>query len=252
MSGIKKAALAVVVLAFVVSEISCASDSKSGAEPAVKPLDASHAHYGKTYAEWAAAWVQYVNAYHKPDCANPFMDTTGKNCAVDQDPKSPVFFLVGAFGGVVKRKCTVPKDKALFLPIASVSGDNAGVPTAMLVSDAGLKTYVQATYDNLAPKRLWLRVDGEDIGNLEMGGIRSAPYTLTFTDGMNNAYACNKVDGVVGKFNGYVGGYWALLPALSPGVHDIQYGITRGVDPLTGDPSQPTFMLDVSYELDVQ
>src|SRR5687767_14353396 len=89
----------VVVLAGLVSACG-GDDEKPNAEPTLDILDPTEVHYGKTYEEWAAAWVQYVNDVAPPECINPILDTTGETCALYQDPESPVFLLVGNFGGI--------------------------------------------------------------------------------------------------------------------------------------------------------
>src|SRR4051812_48129362 len=66
-------------------------------------LDPSASHDGKTYAEWAEAWVQYWTSTAPPECVNPITDDTGESCALYQAAESPVFFLAGNFGGVTLR-----------------------------------------------------------------------------------------------------------------------------------------------------
>jgi hypothetical protein len=230
---------------------SCASDATGAAKVSAKLLDPAAAHEGKTYAQWAEQWVRYSYAYHPPECANPFEDTTGASCDLDQDPESPTFYLVGAFGGVARRKCTIPKEKAIFLPLVSVAGDNAGVSADKLASDADLKAYVEGVYNNVTTDRLWLTIDGQPVTGLALGGLRSAPYELTIPAGMNS-YTCNGTDGVEGTFKGYVSGYFAMLDPLPVGKHTLAFGVKTGVDLATGDPSKPSFMLDVSYELTIE
>lgn len=239
-----------IVVLTLTTGAACGGDDSSGADAKVAPLDAEKEHYGKSYAEWSEAWVQYANAYREPECANPLLDETGEDCNFYQDDPN-VFFLSGTFGGVVKRKCTIPEGKALFFPITEVYGDNAGVPEDMLLQPEDIEEYVINSYDKMETKRLWLSLDGDKIGGLAQGGVRSAPYTITLPAG-DNRYECDGIKGVKGDFDGFVSGYWVLLAPLEPGEHELKFGVERGVDPISGDPSAPSFSLDVTYELTIE
>jgi hypothetical protein len=223
----------------------CGSDKDSA--PSLSILDPDVEHYGKSYAEWAASWVQYVNRVSPPDCINPLMDASGASCALYQDPESPVFFLVGNFGGISKRtECVVPSGKALFFPLANAWGDNVGVPADMLLSDADLKSFAEMTFASLSPSLLHLTVDGSAVSNLERGGLPSAPYVLNLPAG-KNLYDCMGLDGVEGEFAGYMGGYFALLAPLSDGPHKIRFGASQ----VSASPSND-ISIDVSYDLTVR
>jgi len=80
--------------------------------PRVLPRDSTP--YGKSYAEWHAAWWKW--AFETPADERPVLDETGEFCHVGQS--GPVWFLAGtaSFGGSgsVERTCTVPAGKALF------------------------------------------------------------------------------------------------------------------------------------------
>ncbi|HWA78094.1 MAG TPA: hypothetical protein VG937_37420 [Polyangiaceae bacterium] len=218
----------------------CGSDE----DAAPQLLDPASDHYGKSYAGWAASWVEYVNRVAPPDCVSPLMDATGASCALYQDPESPVFFLVGNFGGVSKRtKCVVPSGKALFFPLLNVWGDNAGVPADMTLSDADIKTFAESTFETLAPSLLHLTVDGRAVEKLESGALPSAPYVLNLKAG-ENPFACMGLDDVEGEFPGYTGGYFAMLAPLSDGPHTVRFGGGQMSASPTNDVS-----IDVSYEL---
>ncbi|MGC4088083.1 MAG: hypothetical protein QM756_09330 [Polyangiaceae bacterium] len=221
------------------------SDSDSGTQLDI--ADPSTPQYGKTYEEWAAEWVAYVNRVAPPECASPFTDATGASCQLYQDADSPVFFLVGTFGGVARRnECVVPHGKALFFPLIGTWGDNAGVPSDMLLSDAELKAYVESLYAGLLPESLKLTVDGQSITKLERGGFSSAPYLITIPPDANS-YTCINVPGVEGEFAGQVSGYWALLPALAPGKHTVAFQAASH-----GQVGVEDVNIDVSYTLTVE
>lgn len=202
--------------------VGCSSDSAGSGK--VDILDPTEPHYGKSYAEWAAGWVSYVYSESPPECANPFTDSTGKDCVLYQDPASPVFYLVGNFGGVSRRDaCPIPSDKALFLPIINVWGDNAGVPPEMVLSDADLKAYAQQNFDAYDTSSLKLNIDGQPVPHLERTAIPVTPYVAKLEAG-KNPYACMGISDVQGDFPGYLAGYWALIPPLGKGKHDVTFG----------------------------
>jgi hypothetical protein len=228
--------------AFACVSPACSSSDDVRTAAPVDLLDPQAPHYGKTYAEWAAAWIAYINSVAPPECANPIKATSGTGCALYQDPASPVFFLAGNVMGLsIRTGCVVPKDKALFFPLLEVSGDNAGVPADQLLSDAELESYVIANFGFYQTSTLHASVDGQSIGHLERGGIMSAPYSLEFPAG-DNAYTCLGTDGVVGTFNGFLSGYWVLLAPLASGPHAIEFG----GETMGSTPSQ-NVTIDVRY-----
>jgi hypothetical protein len=228
----------------------CGADDKTPSDTTKKTLDLvdpGGMPYGNSYAGWSAAWMQYAMSFAPPGCENPFLDETGANCELYQDTESPVFYLSGNLGGVSLRdECVVPAGRALFFPLINVFGDNAGVPADMVVSDEVLKGFVEDTYATIVPDSLHLSVDGQSIGHLERGGVPSAPYTIELAAGAN-AYTCAMVDGVEGDFSGYIGGYWAMLPPLAKGTHEIAFGGST-----TDSPQGKALVLDVTYALSVE
>src|SRR5262245_26966978 len=111
-------------------------DASSGLTPS--PLDPTQVHYGRTYGEWAAAWVQWgYESAPGEECIDPLADVTGAECGHGQDEQNPVFFLVGSYSGAaVRTQCAVSPDKALFFPLVNASIDNAGIPASEQLDDA--------------------------------------------------------------------------------------------------------------------
>jgi hypothetical protein len=227
----------------------CGSDDDEPAPAKAKLdiLDPAAPHAGKTYEEWAAEWVRYWNRTAPPECVDPILDETGESCALHQDEGSPAFFLVGNFGGPSLRDaCVVPAGKSLFFPLLETTGDNAGVPENMVLSDADLRNFVEAGYEVMLPESLYLTVDGQSIGHLERGGIPSATYTVDFAPDANH-YTCMGVDGVEGEFSGYLSGYFAMLAPLAPGAHSITFG-----GKTSASPQGQALTIDVRYDLTVE
>lgn len=217
--------------------------ANSTADTQVDLLDPSQPQYGKTYAEWAAEWATYTYRVAPPECANPFVDESGKDCQMYQDPESPVFFLVGVFGGVARRSaCPVPKGKALFFPIVNSMADNVGVSPDSVKSETALSNHVRHGAEATDANQMRLSVDGHSISHLERGLVRTARYEVSLMANAN-VFACSGVEGIEGDFPGYVAGHWALLPPLSSGEHSIEFGAR-----IKNDPSNPTpFVIDVEY-----
>jgi hypothetical protein len=64
----------------------------------------------------AARWVQWAAA--TGSYRNPVIDSTGKHAHRRQP--SDVWFLAGAFGGMVERRCAVPAGRPLFFPAFNI------------------------------------------------------------------------------------------------------------------------------------
>jgi hypothetical protein len=87
---------------------------EAASKPPILPPTANA--YGKSYAEWAAAWVQW--GLPIPASSNPILDTTGALSAYGQSGK--VWFLAGnTTGGLTNRTVTVPVGTPLFFPIVN-------------------------------------------------------------------------------------------------------------------------------------
>jgi hypothetical protein len=227
------------LLVLAMSALACGGGTSRPA--ASQPLDPGVAHYGKTYDQWAAAWVQWV--YQWPvnaDCSNPMDDPTGELCNLYQDGAGPVFFLTGNWGGVSKRdKCRPPAGKALFIPILVSFQDNGGVPEANLKTDAELERGSEVQAD--AMSGVSFSLDGQFVEPLAPFAVRAAPYEYTAPP-EPNIYTCQGAMGVTGLFKGYTSGYFVLLPPLSSGPHRIA---------MKGDVNQPgeaPFKLDVTFD----
>jgi hypothetical protein len=198
--------------------------------------------YGKTYAEWASAWIAYSQRYAPPDCADPVVDETGELCTRYQDEDSPVFFLVGNYGGVSRRdRCVVPAGKALFFPLLEAFGDNAGVPLDQLYSDETLRSYAESSFALMDASTLQLSVDGATAEGLERGAVTNTK-TFTHFDSTQNRYACDDKTNVEGDFPGYGSGYWVMLAPLAPGQHTVEFSAQA-----RPAPGQNGLTLDVHY-----
>jgi hypothetical protein len=175
-----------------------------------------------------------------PPCTDPIADTTGALCGFAQDPSSPVFFLAGDWGGVVRRSmCVAPAGKALLVPIyTGAFQDNGGVPVAMQKSDAELKASAAAELQPLT--QVTFSIDGHAV-DLTHYAVVAAPYQYTLP-AEPNLYTCQGTPGVTGTYSGYMSGYFVLLPPLPPGPHTIAFTAKANMTATSS-----AFSLDVSY-----
>jgi len=84
-----------------------------------------HSHpYGTSMSRWAEKLWSWV--FSVPTAQNPFFDTTGVDCAVNQ-PDGPVWYLAPAPdpGGLatVTRSCTIPRGRAVLILLSGVFND---------------------------------------------------------------------------------------------------------------------------------
>ncbi len=79
--------------------------------------------FGRSIERWSELLWSYI--YSTPLDRNPFFDTTGENCGVDQD--GPVWFLPAvpgsSLGTNISRSCTIPRERAIMLQMSSALND---------------------------------------------------------------------------------------------------------------------------------
>ena len=159
----------------------------------------------------AARWVQWVAAapWHK----NPVDDRTGEVAAANQP--DDVWFLAGSYGETLRRRCTVPPGRELFVPVFSMWHPGADGPPPVVD-----RAFGSLVVDGVAH-------DPEVIGT---------PFPFPVTGGFFN--------GVTGRRRAVpvtVWGLWSLVPALGPGGHELRVVGGDGYG----------FSVDVTYELGI-
>jgi hypothetical protein len=190
------------------------------------------APYGRTYAEWMAAWQQWATSI--PATAHPLFDSAPASTG----QSGPVFFLGGKFCALndsncgtnnVVRHITVPAGKALFFPIADTEistvetgGGSVDSPNAIKDINALRQAAEQNTnYDT----KLSLEVDGVRVRDLaERFRVQSTAFGFYLPE--------NDIFTAVGEgtfspgyyFPGVDDGYYVMLQPLSPGrQHTIHF-----------------------------
>jgi hypothetical protein len=187
--------------------------------------------FGRSYAEWSAAWWQWLLSI--PADTNPNFATGNVDCTLGQS--GHVWFLAGTFGGSATRKCTIPTGKALFFPLLNtVFG--AGVGDCTGPSDCNITALRQAAAaaeDD--PQLLQVSIDNVPLENLDQYRVASPVFNAFFPEG-------NIPGNPPGTYGPLVAdGYWVLLAPLSRGAHKIYF---KGV-------SANGFTVDVTYVLTV-
>jgi len=190
--------------------------------------------YGKTYAEWTAAWWQW--ALLPPASANPVTDPTGALAGVGQS--GPVWFLAGTFGGTAERTCTIPAGKGLFFPIIDA------ICWLTLPSDTEpMARAVNADLINHVTD-LELAVDGVPVRGLENLRFASPEFPITF-DAADPVWPTPP-----GPFPAFSDGYFVMLEPLPRGTHTI-YFRGKWVVP-EAFPEADILLTVVTYHLTVQ
>ena len=165
-------------------------------------------HYGFGYPDWSSKWWQW--ALEIPQDKNPIADVDGRNCAVNQNLSSPVWFLAGTGGGPVTRECTIPNGVALFFPILTKECSYA--------EDSTLKTPEDLRNCAKDEKAHILRasIDGKQLNNLENYRVESPLFNFTFPE--NNLFGAP-----VGQTQGLSDGWFLMLKPLEPGQHIVEF-----------------------------
>jgi hypothetical protein len=217
-------------LALLVLGLAPAGARAVSADPKPRVFSPNAHPYGQSYAEWAADWWTW--ALSQPVATNPVLDPTGANCAVGQQGK--VWFLAGTFGGSATRTCTVPRGKALLIPVLN----NVYCAFESDPPEQRTEGYVrgQVSFVEDAATGLSATIDGVSVRNIkERYFEESALFRVVLPAG-----------NIFGLDEGFVvdpcadAGYYLIVKPLAPGNHTIEFGGTLG-----------DFVVDVSYQITV-
>jgi hypothetical protein len=211
--------------------------------------------FGKTYGQWSAEWWKW--AFSVPADKNPVTDLNGEFCDENQ-PDGKVWFLAGSFGVPnVQRKCTIPRNRAVFYPLVNITWIDCPGTEDNLVPDSDVRNILaRGTAAGDLACELRSTLDGVDISSRQILSVRtqSPKYTIPLPPkNITTTLAfCNQpiAEGEIGR--AISEGYWIMLPPLSPGKHVLTlHG--AGCSPTEEDPAvlQRFFETGVTYELTV-
>jgi hypothetical protein len=234
-------ALVVVGLGLVMAEPRSLVQADDDARGKVILRDANT--YGNSSGEWSARWWQW--ALSIPAATNPVLDETGANCAEGQS--GPVWFLAGSFfGGTFERACTVPPDKALFLPIVNAAfgaavGDCEPTQPGVLCNITVLRAAAAASMD---PVTLEASIDGVPVRHLRDYRVQSPVFSVTLPEG--NVPESIGLTAPSGTYAPLVSnGYWLMLAPLSVGAHTIHFKSSITGGPFAGTATEVTYHLTI-------
>ena len=187
--------------------------------PMLFPKDARP--YGRPMSRWAELTWSYIYGI-APD-QNPFFDTTGEHCAVDQH--GPVWFLPAvpgsSLGNNVTRACTIPRGRAIMLQMSSAINDYP-CPDPSFHPAPGQSLY-DFLYDVISPlfdnvTGFTVTLDGVNI-NDPLSYRFFSPAVFNFSPSL----AMVAFDSCVTQTNmqGVVDGFYLLFKPMTPGQHTI-------------------------------
>jgi hypothetical protein len=231
--SVAKGLLALAVLVVALVPAGALAEGGNGKAKVFAP----NAHpYGKSYAEWTATWWPWALA--EPAATNPVVDPTGASCAVGQ-PGGKVWLLAGTFGGAATRECTVPKGKALLLPLVNnfwcaFPEDPPNEKTLEFIR--AQMAFVKRDAANLSAT-----IDGVAVPNLRDFYVESAVFRVVLPPGNVAGAPAGLVCDPSVDF-----GFYLIVKPLSTGEHTIRF--TGGFADTTG---ALRFSTDTTYHLTV-
>ena len=182
----------------------------------------------RVYAELSARWWQWAIAL--PVAAHPLFDTA--DCNAGQE--GTVWFLGGAFTGTTTtRECTVPRGKAIFIPVLNVECSTVEPPPFFGANEAELRACAAAFQD--PGTGMFATIDGHEVHHLDRYRVQSPLFDFD-APADNILFIPGPVSG-----ESVSDGVWILLAPLSNGSHTIRFG-----------GSFPGFPIDVTYNITVK
>ena len=176
---------------------------------------------GKTHEEWSVAFFRWAFGIKKD--RSPITDQTGEFAAEGQS--GAVWFLAGNFGGVTRRKLSVPAGKPIFSPVI------------YSFPDAGP---AKESADRV--KDMEVTLDGKSIGDLSKHRVTTRAFEFTGPVEENAVHAA-----IAGKRAVALNGYWFMLKPLSVGEHTL-----RIKGRVKAENVEDEFELDITYKLKVE
>jgi hypothetical protein len=195
--------------------------------------------YGKSYAEWSAAWWQWS-----------LSRSTNQINLVSGPMSGPVEFLAGAPGSDTEtRKVTIPDGTALFFPILSTWDDNSGCPAFTTNTLAELQAEVEGAWSAVTVTTC--TIDGVAVGGLDnpqTTGYLTQSTPFSYTTALTNSvlatvYGDPCIPGGTTIAPAVAEGVYLMLAPLPAGNHTIQFvGIV-------GPTNAPYLDVDLTYQI---
>lgn len=164
--------------------------------------------YGVSYEEWAVKWWRWLLSI--PKARNPALDSSGVNSTCNQDDPN-VWFLAGTFGGSAERKCKIPSEKAIFMPIINYECSFADAPT--VTTEQELAAKCRNEIDDI--RDLAFMLNELSLTDMFPYRMRSPPFTIHLVEN-------NVLDVDAGPTQMVSDGYWIFLKPLTTGMFHIK------------------------------
>jgi hypothetical protein len=193
---------------------------------------------GTSWEEWVIRWWRWCST--EPDETNPANDRTGIYCSHDQRYPN-VWFLAGTFGGSVKRRCVIPRERSIFFPV--VTDRISYAEHNYLKTEDQLSDYARSDLDYTS--KCEVSVDGTRLKSEDIRRVHTNLFKFKFAPGVENGMSYAISDG-----------YWVFLTPMHSGNHSLYFiGEKLKYDELyqsgfTGNTS--LFRVEVEYSLVVQ
>jgi hypothetical protein len=206
--------------------------SASAANPPKVLPPQSHPH-GMSYAEWSAAYWQWLFALPlegHPGNDNPFDVTDGQY--------GRVWFLTGPFGEI-ERDITIPAGTSLFISLINVDASTLEEPpfyAATAEEQLAIANEFASFFTDLS-----FTVDGKSVENIGDFLVTSPQFSFTAPSPW--------LFGATGGTGTATGvGYFVMLAPLSVGTHTIEY---TAAYKFSEDPAD-YYLIDVTYNVTVE
>lgn len=178
--------------------------------------------YGRTVEHWSEQLWAYI--YAQPFDHNPFLDSTGADCAIGQE--GPVWFLPAvpgsSLGNAVTRSCTIPRHRAIILQLSSTMNDfPCPDPTFKPAPGQSLYSFLIGAITPLIDKVSGFAVTLDGVEIKDVLGYRFTSDDLFYFKG-DPSMEQNFDSCVTGKRQPAVSdGIYLMFKPLAPGPHTI-------------------------------
>jgi hypothetical protein len=190
--------------------------------------------FGKSYAQWSAAYWQWLFAL--PADSNPAIDSPAFDVTAGQS--GHVWFLTGPFG-TVERNVRIPAGTALYIALVNVESSSLEEPPFYGATAEDQLAIATGFADYITD--LTFTVDGKSINNIGDFRVTSPQFSFTAPTPW--------IFGDIGGTGTSVGvGYFMMLAPLSVGQHTIHY---TGAFKFSDAP-EDYFGVDMTYHVTVK
>ena len=213
-----------------------ATAAASDPNPGVLPINSKP--YGRTHAEWSAAWWRF--GIEHPVAGNPFVE--GGAFAIS----GSVWGIAAPLGNPATFTATVPVGKALFLPATTIECSSLEPADSGFHGDTAEEQAACATYWANHIVNFSFEVDGVPVNNLASYRVVSPQFSFTAPD--------PNILGVAGGGAGtaVADGYYVMLAPLSKGVHTTRVRSTLRFSTADGDPFDLELVTDNVFLITVE